>query len=249
LDHGCDAGRVGWVKLAIEHAPEAAEEMTQPAPRPNHRWRREPQRRAESPAAASAQLLMETAAVGVGGLPASRQAVLVMQAAAGDGIAFEELVALTADRTFRIARAILGDESDARDATQDAYVSAWRDLPRLRNHEMFDAWLRRIVVNACRATLRGRRRIREIRLDPQIEPQGEGPSLAESVGDTDLLSRAFDRLDADKRTLLVLHYLNHEPVATIAGALGIPVGTAKWRLSDARVALQRALIAEGAPRS
>jgi RNA polymerase sigma-70 factor (ECF subfamily) len=197
---------------------------------------------------ADSRPLMEPAVAAAGGMPVSRQAELVVRAAGGDAMAFEELVAVTADRSFRIARAILGDDSDARDATQDAYVSAWRDLPRLRNHDTFEAWLRRILVNACRAKLRGRRRVREISLDPRLDRRSPGPSLSESVGDTDLLSRAFDRLDADKRTILVLHYLNHEPVASIASALGVPVGTAKWRLSGARAALQRALTAEGEPR-
>jgi RNA polymerase sigma-70 factor, ECF subfamily len=222
--------------------------MTQPARRSNHRWRHEPQRRAEPIDSAGAQAMMEPALVAASGMPVSRQAELVVRAARGDAMAFEELVTATADRSFRIARAILGDDSDARDATQDAYVSAWRDLPRLRNHDTFEAWLRRILVNACRAKLRGRRRVREISLDPRIDRRVPGPSLADSVGDTDLLSRAFDRLDADKRTILVLHYLNHEPVTSIATALRVPVGTAKWRLSEARAALQRALTAEGEPR-
>jgi RNA polymerase sigma-70 factor, ECF subfamily len=192
---------------------------------------------------------MESAVTAAGATPASQQAELVVRAARGDAMAFEELVTMTADRAFRIARAILGDEADARDATQDAYVSAWRELPRLRNQDLFEPWLRRILVNACRATLRGRRRVREIRLDPRVDRRVDGPSLADGVGDMDMLSRAFDRLDTDKRTILVLHYLNHEPVASIANALGIPVGTAKWRLSDARAALQRALTAEGERRS
>jgi RNA polymerase sigma factor (sigma-70 family) len=72
--------------------------------------------------------------------------------------------------------------------------------------------------------------------------------MSDQLGDTDVLTHAFDRLDVDKRTILVLHYLNHEPVAAIADALRIPVGTAKWRLSEARAALQRALAAEGEAR-
>jgi RNA polymerase sigma-70 factor (ECF subfamily) len=191
---------------------------------------------------------MEPAVAAVGEVPASRPAELVARAAGGDAMAFEELVTITADRSFRIARAILGDESDARDATQDAYVSAWRELPRLRNQDTFEAWLRRILVNACRMKLRERRRVREISLDPRWDRRTPGPAVSDSVVDTDLLSRAFDRLDADKRTILVLHYLNHEPVTSIATALAVPAGTVKWRLSEARAALQRALTAEGEPR-
>jgi RNA polymerase sigma-70 factor, ECF subfamily len=190
----------------------------------------------------------EPAVAGVVGLPTSLHADLVRQAARGDSLAFEQLIAQTADRMYRTARAILGDDADARDAAQDAYMSAWRELPRLRDPDTFDAWLRRILVNACRATLRNRRRVREISLDEQFDRRTPGPSLADSIGDTDLVARAFDRLDGAKRAILVMHYLNHESIAAIASTLGVPAGTAKWRLSEARAALERALIAEGEPR-
>jgi RNA polymerase sigma-70 factor (ECF subfamily) len=192
---------------------------------------------------------MEPVAATSAALPISTQGVLVRRAAHGDALAFERLVAAQADRAFRIARAILGNDADAGDATQEAFVSAWRELPRLRDPDSFEAWLRRILVNACRAQLRGRKRVREISLDASLDRRAPGPTIPESVGDTDLLAHAFERLDADKRSILVLHYLNHEPVAAIANTLGVPVGTVKWRLSEARAALHRALTAEGEARS
>lgn len=181
-------------------------------------------------------------------VPISGQAALVRRAARGDALAFEQLVTVSAERAFRIARAILGNDSDAGDATQDAFVSAWRELPRLRDPDSFDAWLRRILVNACRAQLRGRKRVREISFDETFDQREPGPTIPDLVGDTDLLAHAFERLDPDKRSILVLHYLNHEPVAAIANTFGVPVGTAKWRLSEARAALHRALAAEGEAR-
>ena len=192
---------------------------------------------------------MEPLAATSAALPVSSQTALVLRAARGDAVAFEQLVSSRADRAFRIARAILGNDSDAGDATQDAFVSAWRELPRLRDPDSFDAWLRRILVNACRAQLRGRKRVREIRLDETLDHRAPGPTIPDRVGDTDLLAHAFERLDTDKRSILVLHYLEHEPVAAIANTLGVPVGTAKWRLSEARAALHRALAAEGEARS
>jgi RNA polymerase sigma-70 factor, ECF subfamily len=181
-------------------------------------------------------------------LPISSQADLVRRAARGDARAFERLLATRADQAFRIARAMLGDESDARDATQEAFVAAWRELPRLRDPERFDAWLRRILLNACRAQMRVRKHVREIRLDVIVDPAAPGPSLSEQLGATDILARAFDRLDGDKRAILVLHHLDHASVAEVAASLGIPTGTVKWRLHDAREALQRALLAEGESR-
>jgi RNA polymerase sigma-70 factor, ECF subfamily len=192
---------------------------------------------------------MEPAAASTAALPVSTQVALVRRAAAGDTTAFEQLVETRADRSFRVARAILGNDADANDATQDAFVAAWRELPRLRDPGSFDPWLRRIVVNAARARIRGRRRVHEISLDESYDRRQPGPALSDQVGDTELLSHAFDRLDPDKRSILVLHYLEHEPVAAIAAALGIAPGTVKWRLSEARAALGGALAAEGEARS
>ena len=192
---------------------------------------------------------MEPTATAVSGGVVALRLDLVDRAARGDVEAFEQLVLAGSDRTFRIARAILGNDADARDAVQEVYVSAWRELPRLRDHQRFDAWLRRITVNACRVGLRDRRRVREISLDVrEIDRADPDKDLQQHFGDTEALSRAFDRLDAAKRTILVLHYLEGESVASIAASLQIAPGTVKWRLSEARAALSRALTAEGAPR-
>jgi RNA polymerase sigma-70 factor (ECF subfamily) len=173
--------------------------------------------------------------------------VLVERARAGDRSAFEALLDRWLDQAFRIALAILGREADARDATQDAFLQAWRELPRLRDPERFDAWLSRIVVNSCRGVLRGRRRvtIREISLDDvpgHAEPATEFEAAwGEQPASLDALEHAFDRLSVPDRAILVLHHLEHRPLVEIAEVLGIPVGTAKSRLFAARHALERAL--------
>ena len=115
---------------------------------------------------------------------------LVRRAAHGDVAAFESLVAARAHRIHRIARAILGNEPDASDATQEAFLSAWRELPRLRDAAQFDAWLRRIVVNACRSQLRAKGRVREIPMDITFDQAQGGPLTADQVSDADLLGRA-----------------------------------------------------------
>ena len=184
---------------------------------------------------------MEPLAATSAALPISTQGALVRRAARGDALAFERLVSIPADRAFRIARAILGNDSDASDATQDAFVSAWRELPRLSDPESFDAWLRWIIVNACRAQLRGgSASARSVSTRGWTTGLPVRRSRTASVTPTCWPMRS-SALDADKRSILVLHYLNHEPVAAIANAFRIPVGTAKWRLSEARAALQRRL--------
>jgi RNA polymerase sigma-70 factor (ECF subfamily) len=80
-------------------------------------------------------------------------------------------------------------------------------------------------------------------MDSRLGP-GPGPGLGEALSESDLIRRAFQRLDADKREILILHHVEERPVSDIAGLLGIPEGTAKWRLHAARQALERALEVE-----
>ena len=190
-------------------------------------------------------------AVGIERSFGARDRELLDLAASGDRDAFDVLIRPRLDRLYRMAVAITRSEADARDATQDACVLAWRELPRLRDREKFDAWLSQILVNAARGVVRrtGRRRVRELSVD--ADPEGPGSRAEPSVtaetdtfADTDAIQRAFGRLDGTTRALLVLHYVEGTPLAEIARATGSPVGTVKWRLSNARRALERALEAE-----
>jgi len=175
---------------------------------------------------------------------------LLTLAAAGDADAFDALLRPRLDRLFRLAVAITRSEADARDATQDACVLAWRELPRLRDRGRFDPWLSQIVVNSCRMLLRHHRRgtIREISMDDPLRPvTHEEPADAAEVdqfGETEAIQAAFERLDPAVRSLLVLHYVEGRPLADIAKVVGSPVGTIKWRLSNARAALEKALKVE-----
>src|SRR5262249_17582068 len=142
---------------------------------------------------------------------------------------------------YRTAWAIVGNEADARDATQDACLQAWRHLPRLRDLDSFDAWLGRVLVNSCRMLVRKRGRVREIGFPPDCDIEAPARSAMAERPDVVAVGQALGRLDVDARALLVLHHLRHEPVARIASSLGIPVGTVKWRLHAARRALEREL--------
>lgn len=177
-------------------------------------------------------------------LPAASAAAgdtLVEMAARGDRHAFEQLVEARMDRTFRTACAILGNEADARDATQETFIAAWVQLPRLRDVARFDAWLNRVILNRCRDALRRRNRSREMELSGL---EMGAPDSQREVADRAAFNAAFDRLSAAERSILVLHHLHQLPLTDIAGQLGVPVGTAKSRLHTARRALERALEAE-----
>jgi RNA polymerase sigma-70 factor, ECF subfamily len=181
------------------------------------------------------------ARIGVG---SASDTALVELARAGDTQAFERLIDARLDRAYRTALAILRTDWDARDACQDAFISAWRELPRLRDSSRFDAWLDRIVVNQCRTLLRSRKsRVREISIDasPPSSVDPPGPSPIEALGDADLVRRAFARLSADQRSVLALHHGEGRPVAEIARLIGVPAGTVMWRLYRARRALEKEL--------
>jgi RNA polymerase sigma-70 factor, ECF subfamily len=167
---------------------------------------------------------------------------LVERARAGDADAFDQLVRGRIDSVYRVALAILGNGADARDATQDAFIAAWRNLPGLRDADRFEGWLHRITVNAAKMVLRRRRGIRELRLvDSADPPAGSRPLAVESEITASDFDRAFDRLSVDQRAILVAHHLDGRSVADVARSLGIPEGTVKSRLFAARAAFQRAL--------
>jgi len=186
----------------------------------------------------------------------SADGLLIRRAREGDVAAFDRLVADRLDRCYRLAWSILLNEADAADATQDALLAAWSQLPRLRDPAAFDGWLNRIVANAARMARRRRGRLREIPVvgsadaehggaTPQIStPDPSGGRDLERLEHRDSIGRAFDRLRADQRAILALHYVDGDTVAQIGRALGIPTGTAKWRLHAARRALERAMEAE-----
>jgi RNA polymerase sigma factor (sigma-70 family) len=171
---------------------------------------------------------------------------LIDRARNGDLDAFESIVRARMDAVYRLTAAILGDEADARDAAQETFVAAWRQIRRLRDPDRFEAWLQRVAVNAARQSLRsrGRRRIREIpssMIAAVPEPASGGQ---ERPSDADVLDAALARLPVDQRAILVLHHLEGRPLAELAAILDVPIGTAKSRLFAARRALAVEIRAE-----
>ena len=158
------------------------------------------------------------------------QRQLVERAGRGDHDAFAVLIGAAIARLDGAARLILRDSELARDAVQEALVRAWRDLPALRDPERFDAWLHRLTVHACLDTARRRRR-RPIEVELTPASGSATPDLASAVVDRELLDRALRLLEPEWRAVIVLHYYCGMPLPEVAGTLGIPLGTAKSRLS------------------
>ena len=172
------------------------------------------------------------------------QVELVERASRGDREAFTSLAASHVDRCYAVAYRILRDPHRAQDATQQALLGAWRDLPTLRDVERFDAWLHRLVVNACYVEARSERRwvakVRVLRAEP------ETGDIARGVAARDELEAAFRQLSPEHRAVVVLHHHLGYQLTEIAETLGIPAGTARSRLHHAVKQLRAALDANDA---
>ena len=155
---------------------------------------------------------------------------LVERARKGDHDAFAELAGAAISRLDATAWLMIRDADRATDAVQNALVRAWRDLPTLRDPDRFDAWLHRLLINACIDEIR---RVRKHRLDVDITDLSDPPFVADAASafaDRDELERGFQRLGPDERAVLVLHHYLDLPLPLVASTLGIPLGTAKSRL-------------------
>jgi RNA polymerase sigma-70 factor, ECF subfamily len=171
---------------------------------------------------------------------------LVERAMRGDREAFGMLVNQTSDRLYSIATRILRDADLAEDALQGALITAWRELPRLRDPDRFEAWARRLLVHACYAEARRRRTwAGNVRVLPVDGPAGADELL--SVADRDALDRAFKRLTVEQRAVFVMHHHIGLSLVEVAETLGIPAGTARSRLHYATRMLRLAVEADMAP--
>jgi RNA polymerase sigma-70 factor (ECF subfamily) len=170
-------------------------------------------------------------------------AALVVRAQEGDHDAFARLVDEIAHRLHGIAQGILRDRSLAEDATQQALLEIWRDLPQLREPQRFEAWACRILVRACHAQSR---RAKGWRLPPpDIESEDDAATdRIRTIDDRDELERAFQRLSFDHRTVVILHHFADLTVPQVAATLGVPVDTVRSRLYHAVRGLRAALEAD-----
>src|SRR6476661_9918378 len=168
---------------------------------------------------------------------------LVERAMHGDEGAFDELIERLGDQLHSVARRILRDPYLAEDATQRALLDAWRNLPRLKDPDRFDAWVYRLLVNACHAEARRERRHRaNLRLLETDEPIVLDSSSR--IATQHQLDHAFRSLGVEHRTVVVLiHYVGLSPAET-AEVMGTPVGTVRSRLHYALQSLRAEVEAE-----
>lgn len=178
--------------------------------------------------------------------------VLVVRAREGDPRAFEVLLRRHERTAFTRALRIVGGRADAEDATQDAFVTAWRQLPEFRGDSSFSTWLYRIVTTRALNQVRSRSRHDDRRQGPDvgdlvgaIEPVASGVSPASQVQAGALVSalhRALADLPEQQRWCWVLREIegcSYEEVAEITGA---SVTAVRGRLHRARVAVADAMV-------
>jgi len=167
---------------------------------------------------------------------------LVRRFLRGDRSAFATLVERHERRVYNLALRMTGREEDARDATQDAFLSALRKLSSFRGEAAFTTWMHRVTVNACYDLLRRRQRAPVLDRLPDHGPEPPpAPDHADSTISAIDVQRALTRVPEDFRAALILHDVQDLPYEEVAAILGVPVGTVKSRLHRGRVALARAL--------
>ena len=163
----------------------------------------------------------------------------------GDREAFTTLVLTFGDRLYSVAYRILRDSSRAEDAVQQTLLIAWRELRHLRDNDRIEAWLYRLLVNACYAEVRHTKRWQPgLRLiaDTDVGPQIEDSHM--SVALRDELERAFRRLSGEQRAVLVMHHYLGLSGAEIGQVLGLSPGTVRSRLHYARQQMRAAIEAD-----
>lgn len=176
-------------------------------------------------------------------------AQLVARAKAGDRRSFDLLVQSHYTLVYNTAYRMLGDTSSAEDATQMAFIRAYRSLSRFRGNSAFSTWLYRIVSNVCLDRLRKRRddvvgldvsydEDSEAQERPLPDESAEPATNAERSELQRIVHRAISQLPEDHRMVLVLYDITGFSYEEIAGILQIPLGTVKSRLNRARLALR-----------
>lgn len=178
--------------------------------------------------------------------PSVRDEELLHRYLDGSERAFSILVQRHEDRIFGLAVRMLGDRADALDATQDAFISAFRQARSFRGDSSFGTWLYRIAINSCKDLIRRRGRWGDPVEDTGEDRAGEGDLGAEVSARLDLAA-ALARLPEEFRDAVVMHDLGGIPYEQIARTTRVAIGTVKSRISRGRRRLAELMEHPGPP--
>lgn len=166
---------------------------------------------------------------------------IVERAQQGDRRAFGMLAAEVIDRLYGAAVLIVRDAAIAEDAVQETLLRAWRGITRLRDPDRVDAWLNRILLNACMDAIRDARR--DTTAFEEASWGGAEDGFERIVDMRDEVGRGLAALQPRDRGTLVMRYFLGLSVPELADVLGVPLGTAKSRLHHALEAMHAELAA------
>ncbi|HQZ18073.1 MAG TPA: sigma-70 family RNA polymerase sigma factor [Vicinamibacteria bacterium] len=188
-------------------------------------------------------------------VPPVQEAELLKALREGREEAFETLVRAHSGRMLSVCRRILRNDEEAKDAVQEAFVSAFRGLSSFEGASLLGTWLHRIAVNASLMRLRSKKRRPEESIDEllptfrddghaRVEPRDFSPSalqLVESRETREFVRGCVDRLPEIYRVVLLLRDIEEMDTSEAAEVLGVSEGVVKVRLHRARHALRRLL--------
>jgi RNA polymerase sigma-70 factor (ECF subfamily) len=174
------------------------------------------------------------------------EAGLVRRAKAGEAEAFGTLVLAHQQFVYNLAWRALGNEQEAEDLAQEAFVRAWLALPNFRGQSQFRTWLYRIVTNLCYNRLpRLRRDLAALGVSEAVDvpdtPDTNPAAGVEAAERRAFLHRAIDELPEGYRMLVMLRFQQDMPYDEIATVMSLPLGTVKTGLFRARARLRQAL--------
>jgi RNA polymerase sigma-70 factor (ECF subfamily) len=180
-------------------------------------------------------------------------AVLVMESRAGAGWAQEALFRRHAPMVNRLAFRLLGSDADLNDLVQESFAQALSSLHRLRNDEVFPAWISTIVVRTAHKILRHRRLLTRLGLRRSEPVDWEAITAkgtpADVAAEIKVLYRLVDQMPEKLRIPLILRHVEEATLDEIAGLTGVSLATVKRRLNEAQALLDEALVQEGGKRS
>jgi len=195
--------------------------------------------------------MVTTTAVGAAASVMSDEEV-VRRVRAGETALFEVIMRRYNQRLFRVTRSILGNDSEAEDVTQEAYVRSYMHLDQFEGRAQFSTWLTRIAVHEALARLRARRRLVDI--DAQSESLEEGMNLESKAPSPEqemlnhtiriVLETAVDRLPETYRSVFMLREVEGMSTAETADCLDLSEEAVKVRLHRARSQLRKHIYAQ-----
>ena len=182
---------------------------------------------------------------------------LVARARRGDESAFEALVTENEKRIYNLCRRLTGNQDDAAELTQEAFLNAWRGLGRFQGESSFSTWLYRLATNACIDFLRKEKRRQSLSMTVSLDDEEEARQVElpdERYAPEGALERAearravaegLERLTLEHRQVLVMREIHGLSYAEIGQVLGLEEGTVKSRIARARGALRKVLTERG----